>query len=113
MDTLAAFGAIDIRVARITAAEPHGAARRPAYVLTLDVGPELGVLTSSAQLTEAYSREDLVGRLVLAVVNLPAKRVAGVKSEALVLGVYSGGGDGPTALVSADERFVMPGDRVG
>lgn len=81
------FEATDIRVGRVLTAEPNAKARKPAYVLTVDFGPAFGVKTSSAQLTVHYTAEDLVGRLVVAVMNFEPKRVAGVKSEVLVLGV--------------------------
>lgn len=81
------FLAIDIRVGCIIAAAPNAKARVPAYVLTIDFGPELGTRTSSAQLTVHYTAAELVGRQVVAVMNFEPKRVAGVKSEVLVLGV--------------------------
>lgn len=80
------FLAVDIRAGTVLAAEPNAKARRPAYVLTIDFGPEIGVKTSSAQLVDLYRPEELVGTQVAAVVNLPPRRVAGVKSEVLVLG---------------------------
>ena len=79
------FMQADLRVGTVRSAEPNPKARNPAYVLTIDFGP-LGMRTSSAQLTERYAADDLVGRQVVAVVNFPPKRVAGVKSEVLVLG---------------------------
>jgi len=111
------FARLDIRVARVLDAGALEGARKPAYRMRLDVGV-LGERWSSAQLTELYSAEELVGRLVLAVVNLPSRRVAGFESEALVLGAYcSGGAGGPSgvvALVSPDARGgAVPGDRLG
>jgi tRNA-binding protein len=85
--TLDQFHAVDIRVGRILTAEPNPKAIKPAYVLTVDFGPELGIKSSSAQLTVHYTPEQLVGMQVVAVVNFEPKRVAGVKSEVLVLGV--------------------------
>ncbi len=82
-----AFEAVDIRVGRVTACEPNPKAHKPAYVLTIDFGPDVGLKTSSAQLTVHYTAEALVGRQVVAVVNFEPKRIAGVKSEVLVLGV--------------------------
>lgn len=105
------FFGCDLRVARVVACRVNERARKPAYVMELDLGP-LGARVSSAQLTEAYGVGDLVGRLVIVVVNLPPRNVAGVESTALVLGVFSGGGDGPVLLLSADDG-VRPGDRVG
>ncbi|MEM0984131.1 MAG: tRNA-binding protein [Planctomycetota bacterium] len=107
------FAKLDIRVAEIISARVNDKARRPAYVLELDCGPELGAKTSSAQITEAYTPESLTGKRVLCVVNFPPKRVAGVKSEVLVLGVLSSGGEGPVVLVGPDDHAgVRPGDRL-
>jgi tRNA-binding protein len=80
------FEQVDIRLGRIVAVEPFPEARKPAFKLTIDFGP-LGTRRSSAQLTVLYRAEDLMNRLVLAVVSLPPRRVAGFKSEVLVLGV--------------------------
>lgn len=80
------FGKMDIRAGTILQAEPFPEARRPAYRLTIAFGP-LGVLQSSAQVTERYAAEDLVGSRVVALVNLPMKRIAGFKSACLLLGV--------------------------
>lgn len=80
------FSGLDLRVGTILRAEPFPEARKPAYRLTIDFGP-LGVKRSSAQITERYPSNELVGRRVVALVNLPVKRIAGFKSECLVLGV--------------------------
>ncbi|RTL12918.1 MAG: tRNA-binding protein [Neisseriaceae bacterium] len=78
------FGKVDIRSGTILDAKINQKARVPAYVLTIDFG-DLGIKTSSAQLTQNYSAEDLIGKKIAAVVNFPVKKIAGVKSEVLVL----------------------------
>ncbi len=85
--TYADFEKVDIRVGRIVRAEPVPAARKPAYKLWVDFGPEIGEKRSSAQITKHYSCDGLVGRQVLAVVNLPPRQVGPVLSEVLVLGL--------------------------
>ncbi len=81
------FMKIDIRVGQITRAEPFPEARKPAYKLWVDMGPELGVKKSSAQITVHYDVNTLVGRKVMAVVNFPPRQIGPVMSEVLVLGV--------------------------
>ena len=87
------FQRVDIRVGRILAAESLAGARKPAYALRIDFGPELGVKQSSAQVTVHYTPEALVGTLILAVVNFPPRRIAGYRSEVLTLGVADANGD--------------------
>jgi tRNA-binding protein len=102
------FFAVDIRSAVVTAAEEFPEARRPAYKLRLDLGP-LGERVASAQIT-SYRPQDLIGATVVCVVNFPPRRVAGFKSEVLVLGVYDPDG---TVILLRPHRPVPPGRRVG
>jgi tRNA-binding protein len=86
------FLKVNMRVGTILSAEPNVRARKPAYVLTIDFGPEYGTRTTSAQITEAHALKDLPGCQVLAVMNFPPKRVAGVKSEVLTLATLEDNG---------------------
>ncbi len=99
---------LDLRVGRILDARPHPRARKPAYILKIDLGP-LGVKTSSAQLTELYTPEELMGKTVVCAVNLGTKVIGGVTSEVLVLGVPDA--DGRVVLL-VPERDVPPGGEV-
>jgi tRNA-binding protein len=85
MITFDQFLAVEMRVGRVTAVEEFPEARKPAWKLTIDFGPELGVKRSSAQITN-YSREELLGRLVVAVVNFPPRQIGPFMSEVLCLG---------------------------
>jgi tRNA-binding protein len=106
------FDRVDMRVGRVTACEQFPEARKPSYKLTIDFGP-LGSRRSSAQLTDLYRPEDLVGKLVVAVVNFPARRIADFASEVLVLGVpaESVARQG-TVILLEPERECEPGARV-
>ncbi|MEZ4412229.1 MAG: tRNA-binding protein [Gemmatimonadales bacterium] len=103
-----AFGILDLRVGRITRAEPNTGARKPSYRLWIDFG-DLGQRTSSAQLTEVYTAEELVGRQVVAAVNLGSRRIAGFVSEVLVLGLPNEEGQ---VVLLQPERTVPLGGRV-
>ena len=92
MDGVQAFNLLDLRVGRVTRAEPNERARKPSYKLWIDFGP-LGEKTSSAQVRALYRAEDLVGRQVIAAVNLGTRNIAGFLSEVLVLGVPSEKGE--------------------
>jgi tRNA-binding protein len=102
------FEKVDMRVGRIVAVEDFPEARRPAWKLRIDFGPELGERRSSAQVTN-YAREQLEGRLVVAVVNFPARQIGPVRSEVLVLGAVAG--DHPVLLLEPDAGS-QPGDRI-
>jgi tRNA-binding protein len=104
------FFDVDMRVGRVIECEPFGEARTPAYRMLIDFGP-LGRRRSSARLTDNYTPEQLVGRLVVGVVNLPPRQIGPVRSEVLVLGVYQHGGESVT-LLRPDGDCAL-GDRVG
>ena len=102
------FVKVDIRVGRIVEVEEFPQARNPAWKLRVDFGAEIGVKRSSAQIKN-YAPEQLLGRLVTAVVNFPPRQVGPVRSEVLVLGTYSGG----LVLLLDPDPAAVPGDRVG
>jgi tRNA-binding protein len=87
------FLKVDVRVGRIVEAAPFPEARKPALRLLMDFGPEIGLKKSSAQLTAHYEPDELVGRLVLAVVNFPPRQIGPMMSEVLTLGVPDGAGE--------------------
>jgi tRNA-binding protein len=103
------FELVDMRVGVVVDAQPFPEARRPALKLWIDFG-ELGVKRSSAQITERYAPEDLVGRRVVAVVNFPPKQIGPFVSEVLVLGAY--GERGEVILLRPDFE-VSPGAKIG
>lgn len=103
------FLRVDIRVGRIVEAEPFPEARKPALKLRVDLGAEIGIRRSSAQITENYATEDLVGRRVLAVVNFPPRQIGPVRSEVLVLGVPDAAGH---VVLVAPDRDVPLGGRL-
>jgi len=86
------FTKVDLRVGKIVAAKEFKEARRPAYILHVDFGEEIGVLKSSAQITDMYAVNEIVGKRVVGVVNFPPKQIGPIMSECLVTGFHSGQG---------------------
>lgn len=99
------FTKVELRVGRIVHAEVFEKARRPAYILRIDFGPEIGTRKSSAQITELYTPENLVGRLVVAVTNFPPKQIGPIMSECLVTGFHNE--DGAVALCVPDQTVPL------
>jgi len=105
--TIQDFLKVDVRVGRIVDVKPFPAARKPAYQLELDFGPEIGRRRSSAQLTQRYQPHELLGRLALAVVNFPPRQIANFFSEVLVLGVPDA--DGNVVLIEPTRDVPLGG----
>ena len=109
MATFEDFTKLDIRVGTVLEAEVFKKAKKPAYKLKIDFGKEIGIKKSSAQITERYLADELIGKQVLAVVNFPPRQIADFMSEVLVLGTYS---DGGVVLITPDKP-VDNGDKLG
>lgn len=107
--TWADFERIEIRVGTILNASPLPNARRPAYVLEVDLGSEIGVKKSSAQLTDLYAPEELLGKQVIAVCNFPPKQIGSIQSQILVTGFADAGG---RVVLVQPEREVPNGARL-
>jgi tRNA-binding protein len=105
----AEFERVDIRVGRVVAVDDFPEARKPAYKLRIDFGPELGIRKSSAQATKHYTKADLLNRQVVAVVNFPPKQIGPYMSEVLTLGVPDGEGG---VVLLMPEREVPVGGRM-
>ena len=105
--TYADFERVEIRVGTIVEAAPFPEARKPAWKLTIDFGPEIGLKKSSAQITVHYTPEDLIGRQVLGVVNFPPRQIGPVRSEVLILGFEDEAG----AIVLAATDKPVPNGR--
>jgi tRNA-binding protein len=101
------FDKVDIRVGRVVKVENFPEARKPAYRLEIDFGPDIGTLTSSAQLTRHYTLKDLEGRLVVAVVNFPPRQIGPFQSQVLTLGVPDA--DGGVVLLVPDKKVPIGG----
>lgn len=104
------FTKVEMRVGTVLSVQDFPEARKPAYQLRVDFGPEIGILKTSAQITRRYSKEDLSGRQVIAVVNFPKKQIANFMSECLILGAV--GEDNDIVLLHPDMK-VSNGLRVG
>jgi tRNA-binding protein len=102
------FFEVDMRVGRIVEVEDFPEARKPAWKLRVDFGPEIGTKRSSAQITN-YTRDELLDRLVVAVVNFPPRQIGPVLSEVLVLGSMRGD---TVLLLNPESEMAQPGDRI-
>lgn len=109
MATFEDFMKLDIRVGEVMEVELFEKAKKPAYKLWVDFGDEIGIKKSSAQITECYKKEDLIGKQVLGVVNFPPRQIADFKSEVLILGIYSTQG----VVLIQPEQSVKKGDKLG
>lgn len=107
MDTIGwdDFLRVELRVGRIITAETFKEARKPAYILTVDFGEEIGIKRSSAQITALYTLEELIGRQVVAVVNFPKKQIGPIMSECLVTGFHNENGE--VSLCVPDKRVPL------
>ena len=103
------FLKLDIRVGEVVKAEVFEKAKKPSYKLWVDFGDEIGVKRSSAQITECYGRDELIGMQVMGIVNFPPRQIADFMSEVLVLGTYSEQG----VVLIQPERKVRIGDKLG
>ncbi len=110
MATIEHFQKLDIRVGKIIEVNDFPEAHKPAYKLKIDFGPDIGVKNSSAQITDLYNKEDLVGKLVLGVVNFPPRQIGSFASEVLTLGVPDA--DGKVVLITPDNGSAVIGGRL-
>ena len=104
------FTRVELRVGTILDVEDFPAARKPAWKLKIDFGPEIGIRKSSAQITDLYTRDDLVGRQIVAVVNFPPKQIGPFVSECLVTGFYREDG---TVVLAVPDSSVPNGSKLG
>ena len=101
------FSKVDIRVGEILSVEEFPEVRKPAYKLTIDFGAEIGIKKSSAQIVKHYKKEELKGKMVLAVVNFPSKQIGSFMSEVLTLGLPDENGD--VVLIAPDSKVPKGG----
>ncbi len=99
------FFAVDIRAGKIISATAFVTAKKPAYILEIDFGNEIGIKRSSAQITKKYTTDELVGKQIVAVVNFPPKQIANMISEVLVLGVTAD--DGSVILLTPEREVTL------
>jgi tRNA-binding protein len=110
MATIEDFQKLDIRVGKIVEANDFPEARKPAYKLRIDFGPEIGIKNSSVQIVALYKREELVGKLVLGVVNFPPRKIGPFESEVLTLGVPDK--DGKVILITPEKAEAVLGGKL-
>lgn len=103
------FSRVELRVGTVLSVDEFPEARKPAYIVHVDFGPEIGVRKSSAQITKLYTPEDLLGKQVIAVLNFPPKQIGPMKSECLITGFYR---DGETVVLAIPERPVPNGAKL-
>jgi len=103
------FTKVELRLGTILTAEPFPEARKPAYKLTVDFGPEIGVKQSSAQITDLYTPDDLVGKRVVGVVNFPPRQIGPFMSECLVTGFYNSKGE---VILCVPDKPLEPGAKL-
>ncbi|HVL69845.1 MAG TPA: tRNA-binding protein [Vicinamibacterales bacterium] len=104
------FSAVEMRAGTIVAVDDFPEARKPAYRITVDFGPDVGLRRTSAQVTALYTKEELLGRQVLGVLNFPPKQIGPVRSEFLLAGFYR---DDGAVVLAVPERVVQNGARLG
>lgn len=104
------FEAVEIRVGTIVSVDEFPEARKPSYKINIDFGPEIGIKKSSAQITEIYSAQELVGRQIVGVINFPAKQIGPIRSECLLTGFYRDDGN---VVLAIPERDVPNGAKLG
>ncbi|RLD49138.1 MAG: tRNA-binding protein [Bacteroidetes bacterium] len=104
------FEKIELRVGKILEAKVFPEARKPAYIITADFGPEIGIKRSSAQITEHYSSTELIGKQIVGVINFPVKQIGPIMSEFLLTGFYQEDG---SVIIAVPEREAELGSRMG